>query len=125
SAGNEVAGLITDYVLVQPTITNQGVAGTITAKSLTSSATITSNAKTYDGLLNASTSTIAGTVTGTPIANDTVALDTSGQILTYSDAHVVGAKTITATGTSAFGAFTGTAAGGGTGASAGNEVAGL
>ena len=64
TAGNPVAGVIGDYTLTQPTITNQNAVGSIAAKALGSTATITAVVKTYDGLLAASTSTIAGSVTG-------------------------------------------------------------
>jgi filamentous hemagglutinin family protein len=122
TAGNQVAGLSTDYTLTQPTITNQNVAGTITAKTLSSTATITPVAKVYDGLLAASTSTIAGSTSGT-INGDTAVLDTAGMILTNNTAHA-GATTIAATGSSALGAFVGTGVGAKDG-TAGNQVAGL
>jgi filamentous hemagglutinin family protein len=124
TAGNAVAGNAGDYTLTQPTITNQGVAGLITARALTSSATITSVAKTYDGMLAASTSTISGSISGT-VNGDTVALNTSGMFLDYNTAHAgVNATTISASGTAALGTFLS----GGVGAkngNAGNGVGGL
>src|SRR4029077_9661407 len=123
SAGNPVAALAGDYSLTLPaTVTNQGVASSITAKALTGSATITPAAKVYDGFTVATGSTIAGTTAGT-VNGDTVALDTTGYTLNHNGAHA-GATTVSATGNAAAGAITSNPAGLQDG-SAGNPVAGL
>jgi len=108
TAGNLVVSVASDYTLAQPTIAD--VTGSITAKTLTSTATIAPVAKTFDGLLVATGSTVAGS-TGNTVGTDTVALNTTGLSLNYSDAHVVGAKTIGATGTSTIGAITNSGSG--------------
>jgi hypothetical protein len=123
STGNAVAGALGDYVLAsQPTIS--AVAGTITAKALAVTApTINAVSKTYDGLLAASTSSLTGGgVTGF-VGNDSGSLNTAGVALAYSDAHVVGSKTIDASGAVTLN-FAGAAKGSGNGSSVNNEVAG-
>src|SRR5204863_3530477 len=101
------------------TITNQGVASSITARALTGSATITPVAKAYDGFTVASGSSIAGTTSGT-VNGDTVALNTTGYVLDHSSADA-GATTVSASGSAAAGAITSNPAGTQDG-SAGNPV---
>src|SRR5205807_280776 len=75
TAGNQVAGLVSDYSFSAPVIAP--VAGSITAVTLGSTATITAVSKPYDGLLAASTSTVSGTTRRAANPN-TATLDTSG-----------------------------------------------
>ena len=119
SAGNLVVSVASDYTLGQPTIAS--VAGTINAKALVESATISGAAKTYDGLLAASGSTVSGSITSGQVGTDTVSLDSSGISLNFSSAHVAPAKTIIATGNAAIGAIT-TSGSGSFDGSAGNLV---
>jgi len=120
SAGNLVVSASTDYALAaQPTITS--VAGTITAAPLTAAATITAAPKVYDGRVVATGSTVGGSLSGA-VGTDAVLLDTSALTLAYSDAHVVGAKTIGKTGNVALGAVTSSGSGDHSGSSAGNLV---
>src|SRR5436190_1831636 len=62
TAGNQVAGAVTDYSFSAPVIAP--TAGSITPVTLGSTASITAAPKTYDGLLAASTSTVSGTTSG-------------------------------------------------------------
>jgi len=122
TAGNEVAGATTDYSFTAPTIASVG--GTITAKQLTATASIAAAAKTYDGTLAATGSTVTGDLTG-EINGDSITLDTSGLTLAFSDANVLTLnKTIGANGNVALGTLTAGGVGGKSG-SAGNEAAGL
>ena len=68
----------------------------ITPVTVTGAASITGVNKTYDGLVAATGSTIAGTTSGA-VKGDTVALNTSGYTLAF-DAGSVGAHTINASG---------------------------
>jgi outer membrane lipoprotein SlyB len=88
--------LTTDYQMPQPVIAN--VAGNITPKALTATATIGGAlTKAYDGTTS-TTATVTGTVAGA-VANDTLTLDVSGVSLAYNNAHVANANAILATGT--------------------------
>jgi hypothetical protein len=123
-AGNLVISQAGDYALpAQPAITS--VAGVINAATLTATASITAAAKTYDGLLAATGSTVSGNVTGL-VGTDAMALNTSGVSLSFSDAHVatVG-KTISATGSVSLGTLTSVGSGLKDGSSAGNFVVAL
>ena len=121
TAGNQVAGLTSDYALTQPTVAS--VNQHITTAPLTGSATITGADKTYDGLLVATGSTIAGSITGGLLNGDTATLNASGYALAFNSAHVVDAASISASG-SAAAVVTGVGAGSKDG-TAGNQVAGL
>jgi filamentous hemagglutinin family protein len=121
TTGNEVAGQATDYSFSAPTISS--VAGTISAKQLTATASITAAAKTYDGLLAATGSTVSGGLSG-ELNGDSITLDTSGLSLAFNDAHVATAsKTISASGNVALGTLTAGGSGSKDG-TAGNAVAG-
>src|SRR5262245_52591092 len=97
SAGNRAAAIAGDYTLTLPaTVTNQGVASSITPSALTGSSTITPVAKRYDGFTVVTGSTIAGTTAGT-VNGDTVALDTTGYTLNHSSPHA-GATGVRAAG---------------------------
>ena len=111
--------MVSDYSFTGPTIA--AVTSSITAKALTASAAITAAAKTYDGLLAASTSGVSGDLSG-EVGTDAFTLNTSAVSLNYSDAHVVGAKTIAATGNAALGTLTSSGSGAQDGSSAGNLV---
>lgn len=114
-------GLASNYQLPTLNVTNAPV--TITPAQLTATASITAAAKTYDGLLVATGSTVTGDLTG-ELNGDSITLDTSGVSLAFNDAHVATAnKTIGASGTVALGTLTA----GGTGTkngTTGNAVAG-
>ncbi|MCX7242012.1 MAG: MBG domain-containing protein [Burkholderiales bacterium] len=105
------------------TLTIQGpAAATITAKTLTSSATITPVAKPYDGNLAATGSTVSGSLTGM-VDTDAYTLNTSAVSLAFSDAHVATAnKTIGATGNVALGTLTSSGSGTKTGSDTNNRV---
>jgi filamentous hemagglutinin family protein len=93
-------GLASNYVL--PTLDAASAAVTITPAQLTASATITGADKVYDGFLSASTSSINLSPVSGLISGDTSALDTSGILLAFSNAHVTGASnTISASGSAA------------------------
>ncbi|MFY9326722.1 MAG: MBG domain-containing protein [Georgfuchsia sp.] len=90
----------TDYSFTGPTISP--VAGSITPKGLTAAATIGgTTTKMYDGTVAATGATVSGTVNGA-IGGDVLALTTSGLTLSYNSAHVVGATSIDATGSTGF-----------------------
>jgi len=107
-----------NYALfAQPT----GQSKNITPAQLTAAATITGAAKTYDGILAAIGSTVNGSTSG-EIGSDTVLLDTSALSLNFSDAHVVGSKTIGTTGNVALGTLTSSGSGNLSGSSTTNRV---
>jgi hypothetical protein len=94
-------GLASNYQL--PTLSNSTAPVSITAKTLTSSASIGGTlTKTYDGTTSATGATVTGSVSGA-IAGDTLALDSSGVTLAYNNAHVANATTISASGSEALG----------------------
>jgi len=119
SAGNEVAGNASDYSFTAPTIS--AVAATLNAAPLTVTASISAAAKPYDGVLAATGSSISGNTSGA-VGTDTVALDTSAISLNFSDAHVVGAKTIGASGNVALGTLSSSGSGDLSGSSTSNRV---
>ena len=93
-------GLASNYAL--PTLNAANAAVTITAKALTSTASIGgTTTKTYDGGTSATGASVSGTVSGA-VGGDTINLDTSGLSLAYNNAHVVGASSIAASGTAGF-----------------------
>ena len=117
-----VAGVAADYALAaQPTVTS--VTKAITAKQLTTSATITGADKTYDGTTAATGSTISGSTSGA-INGDSVALDTSAVSLSFDSAEVGSNRIISASGNASLGVVTGGGRGAKNGLSQGNEVAG-
>ena len=94
------SGLASNYVL--PTLDAANTAVTITPAQLTASATITGRDKVYDGFVAASTSSINLSSVSGLLSGDTAALDTSGILLAFSNAHVTGASnTISASGSAA------------------------
>jgi hypothetical protein len=111
-----------DYSFTGPTIAPIISGAGISTKALTSTAVITGASKSYDGLLAATGSTVSGNITGGLVGDDTMALDTGGLSLNFSDAHVatVG-KTIGATGNVAPGTLTSSGSGNHSG-TAGNLV---
>lgn len=114
SAGGDSA----DYALfAQPANQSQ----TITTAPLTATANITGVSKTFDGLLAATGSTVSGSTSG-EVGTDSVALDTSGLFLNFSDAHVAGGKTIGATGSVALSTLTSTGSGAHDGSNTSNRV---
>jgi filamentous hemagglutinin family protein len=93
-------GLASNYVL--PTLDAANAAVTITPAPLTASATITGAHKVYDGFVAASTSSIDFSAVTGLLSGDAAALDTSGILLAFSNAHVTGASnTISASGSAA------------------------
>ncbi len=99
-ATDSSGGLASNYRL--PTLNAANAAVTINAKALTSTANITAVAKTYDGTLAATDSSVSGSVLGA-VSGDTISLDTSSLTLAYSDAHVATVnKTISASGSTSF-----------------------
>jgi hypothetical protein len=98
SASNLVVSAASDYNFSTPSIT--AVAGTINARALTVSGQSISGTltKTYDG--NTSTAaTLSGGVVSGGLSGDVISL--SGQTLAYNSAHVVGANSISSSGTGA------------------------
>jgi hypothetical protein len=92
-------GLASNYQL--PTLSNSTAPVSITAKTLSSNASIGGTlTKTYDGTTLATGATVTGSVSGA-IAGDTLALDSSGVTLAYNNAHVANATTIAASGSEA------------------------
>jgi trimeric autotransporter adhesin len=121
--GSSAAGsLPSDYSFTRPTIA--AVSGTITAVQLSATAAIAAASKIYDGTLEATGSTVSGSTKGA-INGDTVTLNTSGLSLNFSDAHVVGSKTIGAAGNAAVGVVTSAGSGDKSGSSVGNLVVSL
>jgi hypothetical protein len=123
SAGNQVAGDLSDYQLPSATQTIGSVSAQITPALLTVTApTITAVNKTYDGLLAATGSTLSGgSVTGF-VGSDSGSLNTTGISLVFDSAHVQTASKVSANGSYTV-SFTGKQTGTGDG-SAGNQVAG-
>ncbi|CAG4884872.1 exported protein of unknown function [Georgfuchsia toluolica] len=92
SAGSQV----TDYSFTGPVLGS--VAGSITAKALTSTASIGgATTKVYDGTVAATGAMVSGSITGA-VGGDTLALDASGLTLAYNSAHVANATSIGAAG---------------------------
>ncbi|MEI6601496.1 MAG: YDG domain-containing protein, partial [Comamonadaceae bacterium] len=117
---NGVGGLAANYQL--PSLDSSHAPVTINARSLTASAAITGVAKTYDGLLAATGSSVSGSTSGA-VGSDSIALDTSAVSLAYSDAHVATAnKTIAATGSVALGTISNSGSGDLSGSSTSNRV---
>ena len=113
--------LASDYSFTGPTISS--ATGTITAAQLTAAASIGGTlTKTYDGTLAATGATTSGNITSGLVGSDAMTLNTGGISLNYSDAHVVGAKTIGATGSAALGTLTSTGSGTHDGSSTSNRV---
>jgi len=84
------------------TVTANTAMGTITAKTLTSTASIGGTlSKTYDGTTAATGATVSGSVLG-GITGDVITLNTTGLILNHNTANVATATTISATGTVGF-----------------------
>ncbi|MGY8894804.1 MAG: beta strand repeat-containing protein, partial [Burkholderiales bacterium] len=100
NAADGSGGLASNYVL--PTLDAANAAVTITPAPLTASATITGADKVYDGFVAASTSSINTSPVSGLLSGDAAALDTSGILLAFSNAHVTGASnTISASGSAA------------------------
>jgi uncharacterized protein YcfJ len=95
------SSVASDYSFTGPTIAPASTA-TITAKPITSSASIGGTlSKVYDGGTSATAATVSGSVSG-GLGTDTLTLDTSGETLAYNTAHVLTANSIAASGTSTF-----------------------
>ncbi|MBI1195578.1 MAG: hypothetical protein GC138_07020 [Gammaproteobacteria bacterium] len=101
SINSSAAGsLSSDYSFSGPTIA--AASASITAKSLTSIATIGGTlSKVYDGTNAASGASLSGSVSGS-IAGDTLSLDSSGLTLAYDSSHVTSASKIAASGSAGF-----------------------
>jgi hypothetical protein len=79
-----------------------GSDGTILAKTLTATASIGGTlTKTYDGTTSVTGASVSGTVSGA-VSGDTISLSTGGVSLAYNSAHVQGANSITASGSTGF-----------------------
>jgi filamentous hemagglutinin family protein len=79
--GSSHGSLLSDYSFTAPTVAD--VAGTITPKALTATASIGGTlSKTYDGTTDATGASVSGSVSGA-IAGDSLTLDTSGVALAY------------------------------------------
>ncbi|MEZ7816408.1 MAG: YDG domain-containing protein, partial [Burkholderiaceae bacterium] len=100
NAADGSGGLASNYVL--PTLDAANAAVTITPAPLTASATLTGADKVYDGFVAASSSSINLSSVSGLLSGDTAALDTSGILLAFSNAHVTNASnTISASGSAA------------------------
>jgi YDG domain len=95
------ASVATDYSFTGPTIA-PAITATITAKPITSNASIGGTlTKVYDGNNSATSATVSGSVSG-GLGTDTLTLYTSGETLAYNTAHVATANSIAASGSSTF-----------------------
>jgi hypothetical protein len=88
--------VLTDYSFTAPTVAD--ATASITAKALTTTATIGGTlTKTYDGTTSATGATLSSSVSGA-VSGDTLSLNTSGITLAYNSAHVGSATKVVASG---------------------------